>query len=252
MSLVAGLEARGAMVESFKVYRWDLPEDAGPLRANIKRLAEGGLDVAMFTSAQQVVHLLRVAKELGLEAQVRDAFRRTVVASVGPTTSEMLRANGLPVDFEPSHPKLGHLVAESAANAKELLEQSNRRRRLECEGGRDQHSRLAHAGDTPRSHAARQSPVAGRPLHAGLPPRAGPVHPHLADAAGRPLHGRVPRSPREAIVPRTLQEPQALQRSDVYRRRPPRRRRCDHLLRPVADPRTDGARTRVRPRRRAA
>ena len=26
----------------------------------------------------------------------RDAFRRTVVASVGPTTSEMLRANGLP------------------------------------------------------------------------------------------------------------------------------------------------------------
>ncbi len=96
VSLVAGLEARGAMVESFKVYRWDLPEDAGPLRANIKRLAEGGLDVAMFTSAQQVVHLLRVAKELGLEAQVRDAFRRTVVASVGPTTSEMLRANGLP------------------------------------------------------------------------------------------------------------------------------------------------------------
>ena len=28
--------------------------------------------------------------------------------------SEMLRANGLPVDFEPSHPKLGHLVAKRA------------------------------------------------------------------------------------------------------------------------------------------
>jgi uroporphyrinogen decarboxylase len=122
VSLVAGLEARGAMVESFKVYRWDLPEDSGPLRENIERLAAGGLDVAMFTSAQQVIHLLRVAKEMNLEAQVRDAFRRTVIASVGPTTSEMLRANGLPVDFEPSHPKLGHLVAESAANAKGLLE----------------------------------------------------------------------------------------------------------------------------------
>jgi uroporphyrinogen decarboxylase len=79
----------------------------------------------MFTSAQQVIHLLRVAKELKLESQVRDAFRRTVIASVGPTTSEMLRANGLPVDFEPSHPKLGHLVAESAANAKELLERKS-------------------------------------------------------------------------------------------------------------------------------
>ncbi|BBO36323.1 uroporphyrinogen decarboxylase [Lacipirellula parvula] len=122
VSLVAGLEARGAIVESFKVYRWDLPEDAAPLRENIKRLAAGELDLAMFTSAQQVLHVLRVAKELDLEQQVRDAFRQTAIASVGPTTSEMLRANGLPVDFEPSHPKLGHLVAESASQAKSILE----------------------------------------------------------------------------------------------------------------------------------
>src|SRR5262245_32391142 len=31
VSLVAGLEARGAAVETIKVYRWDLPQDAGPL-----------------------------------------------------------------------------------------------------------------------------------------------------------------------------------------------------------------------------
>jgi uroporphyrinogen decarboxylase len=121
VSLIAGLEARGAKVEPFKVYRWDLPEDVEPLRENVRRLAEGGVDVALFTSGQQVVHLLRVARELNLEPQVREAFGRLIVASVGPTTSEMLRENELPVDFEPSHPKLGQLISEAAECAGEIL-----------------------------------------------------------------------------------------------------------------------------------
>jgi uroporphyrinogen decarboxylase len=126
VSLVAGLEARGAKVESFKVYRWDLPEDVAPLRANVERLAAGGVDVALFTSAQQVIHLLRVAREMNLEGRIREAFTRTVIASVGPTTSDMLRENDLPVDFEPSHPKLGHLISEAAAQAKELVQNKRR------------------------------------------------------------------------------------------------------------------------------
>lgn len=146
VSLVAGLEARGAIVESFKVYRWDLPEDAAPLRENIKRLAAGELDLAMFTSAQQVLHVLRVAKELDLEQQVRDAFRQTAIASVGPTTSEMLRANGLQVDFEPSHPKLGHLVAESAAQAKSILE-----RKQTIAAGWDHYAAVATQAAAPRN-----------------------------------------------------------------------------------------------------
>ncbi len=122
VSLIAGLEARGAKVEAFKVYRWDLPEDVEPLRENVRRLAEGGVDVAMFTSGQQVVHVLRVARELGLESRLREAFTRLVVASVGPTTSEMLRETDLPVDFEPSHPKLGQLISEAAESVGEILE----------------------------------------------------------------------------------------------------------------------------------
>ena len=39
----------------------------------------------------------------------------TVVGSIGPTTSETLRMHGLPVDVEPAHPKLGHLIAAFAA-----------------------------------------------------------------------------------------------------------------------------------------
>ncbi len=122
VSLVAGLEARGATVDSFKVYRWELPLDMEPLRANVRRLAGGEIDVALFTSAQQAVHLLQVAHQMELEAEVRAGLDQAVVASVGPTTTEMLRANGLPVDLEPSHPKMGNLISETAAAAAGILQ----------------------------------------------------------------------------------------------------------------------------------
>jgi uroporphyrinogen-III synthase len=114
--LVAGLEARGATVTRVPVYRWALPEDTAPLRRAIAEVAAGRVGAALFTSAQQVEHLLRVAGEEGLEAGLRDALaRRVVVGSVGPTTTEALREHGLPADIEPEHPKMGHLVAAVAA-----------------------------------------------------------------------------------------------------------------------------------------
>ncbi len=120
-SLIAGLEARGATVETVHVYDWALPEDCGPLEQNIRRIAAGEIDVAMFTSANQVLNLLKLADELGIVDEVRAGFRNIVVASIGPTTSEMLRNEELPVDMEPSHPKMGHLVTEAAERAGELL-----------------------------------------------------------------------------------------------------------------------------------
>ena len=124
-SLIAGLEARGATVHRVHVYDWDLPEDAGPLTENLRRLVAGEFDVAMFTSAQQVANLLKLADDLGLVEQLLAAFGRVVVASIGPTTSEMLRSRGIAVDMEPTHPKMGHLVQEAAHRAGELL---NRKR----------------------------------------------------------------------------------------------------------------------------
>ncbi len=48
-------------------------------------------------------------------AELRTALGScTVVGSIGPTTSETLRAHGLPVDIEPEYPKLGHLIAAVA------------------------------------------------------------------------------------------------------------------------------------------
>jgi uroporphyrinogen decarboxylase len=125
-SLIAGLEARGATVDALHVYDWALPEDCGPLEANIRRIIAGEIDVAMFTSGNQVVNMLKLADELGLIDDLRSAFRQVVVTSIGPTTSEMLRNEDLPVDMEPSHPKMGHLVVEAAEKAGELLARKRR------------------------------------------------------------------------------------------------------------------------------
>ncbi len=116
-SLIAGLEARGAIVERVRIYDWALPEDTGPLEQNIKRIVAGEIDVALFTAAYQVIHLLQLAEDLGLLEELKNGFRQVVIASIGPTTSETLRSHGLPVDLEPTHPKMGHLVQQAAEQA---------------------------------------------------------------------------------------------------------------------------------------
>lgn len=121
-SLIAGLEARGAHVLRVPVYRWELPEDTGPLEANVRRLTSGEVDVLLFTSAQQIENLLEMARRLRVEDDVREAMFNAVVASVGPTTSERLYEEDLPVDLEPEHPKMGHLVLAAAAESREILQ----------------------------------------------------------------------------------------------------------------------------------
>jgi uroporphyrinogen-III synthase len=114
--LIAGLERRGAAVSCVPVYRWALPEDTGPLRGAIEEIAAGRIGAVLFTSAQQAVHMLDVAAEMGRETELRAALTdRTVVGSIGPTTSETLHERGLPVDLEPEHPKMGHLVVAVAS-----------------------------------------------------------------------------------------------------------------------------------------
>ncbi len=119
--LLAGLEARGALVFRVPVYRWALPEDTRPLRAAVRALAAGGVDIALFTSATQVEHVARIADEEGVGAALPAALGRIVVASIGPVCSEALRAHRFPVDLEPAHPKMGYLVREIAARGRELL-----------------------------------------------------------------------------------------------------------------------------------
>lgn len=120
--LLKGLADRGAIVMRVPVYQWALPEDVAPLRAAIEAIARGEVDVALFTTSIQIVHLMQVAQEMGLASKVQQAFARTVIASIGPVTSETLREHGIAPDFEPSHPKMGFLVNEAAERVSALLE----------------------------------------------------------------------------------------------------------------------------------
>jgi uroporphyrinogen-III synthase len=119
--LTAALTARGAEVSPVAVYRYALPEDTAPLRSALRRIADGEISIALFTSRAQVEHALIVAAEEGIEVAVRERLGRGLVGSVGPVCSEALRLERLPPDVEPEHPKMGHLVKEAASRASEIL-----------------------------------------------------------------------------------------------------------------------------------
>ncbi|HXA76374.1 MAG TPA: uroporphyrinogen-III synthase [Candidatus Acidoferrales bacterium] len=121
--LLAGLRDRGAEVARVPVYQWALPEDIGPLRAAVEAIARGEIDVALFTTSMQVTHLLRIARQMKLERELRGAFVRILIGSIGPMTSEELREQGFSADFEPAHPKMGFLVNEAAQHGAEILKQ---------------------------------------------------------------------------------------------------------------------------------
>jgi uroporphyrinogen-III synthase len=118
--LIDALQARGADVTRVPVYRWALPEDVEPLRNAVRGITDGTLDVVLFTTSVQIVHLTEVADTMGAADSMRDGLRRMVVASIGPTCTEALRNQGVAVDLEASHPKMGFLVREAAERAFEL------------------------------------------------------------------------------------------------------------------------------------
>ncbi len=119
--LLAGLEARAAKITTIPVYRWTLPTDRAPLKAALQAIARGEADVAIFTSASQVANVMQVAEAEGIGDEVRRGFAAMAVGSVGPVCSEELRSHSIEPDFEPAHPKLGHLIKEAAERSREIL-----------------------------------------------------------------------------------------------------------------------------------
>lgn len=114
--LYEGLKQRGATVLPVPVYRWALPDDLQPLESAIEKTIAGQTDILLFTSAQQVRHVLLVAEQRGCQSEWLEAANRILVASIGPTCSETLNEVGLNVGFEASPPKMGPLVRGAIAS----------------------------------------------------------------------------------------------------------------------------------------
>src|SRR6266851_3686345 len=177
-NLIAGLEARGAQVMTVPVYRWTLPVDRGPLRAAVRTIADGEADAVIFTSASQVSNVIQIAEAEGIGAEFRRGLGAVALGSIGPVCSQELRGHGVTIDFEPEHPKLGHLIREAAARSAAIL--------AEKRGGAGSGSagraaasaagRTADVADSPETRAAAfaAAPVSGEVLSGAAAGAAAP------------------------------------------------------------------------------
>jgi uroporphyrinogen-III synthase len=119
--LLAALAERGVACTRVPVYHWALPLDLEPLRNAVRLIVAGAIDVLVFLTGVQVVHLVQVAEQMGAKDSLLEAMRETVVLSIGPSTTEELARVGIPPDLEPSHPRMGILIHEGAVRARDLL-----------------------------------------------------------------------------------------------------------------------------------
>jgi uroporphyrinogen-III synthase len=125
--LLGALQERGARVTTVPVYRWALPEDTGPLRRVLDSILEGTVHVMLVTNAAQIDHVMQLLEGEGKTGRFKEACARMAVASIGPTASERLREYDLPVDLEPTHPKMGILVKEASEQAAAILQRKSSR-----------------------------------------------------------------------------------------------------------------------------
>lgn len=131
--LVDGLSRRGAKVVRVPVYRWALPEDVGPIKEAILKLAQSEFEVALFTSAVQIHHLFQVAVENGMENELRNGLRQTVVASIGPMCTEGIESHGISVDYEAEKSSMGAFVLDLADRVEACI-RSKHSARTSCNG----------------------------------------------------------------------------------------------------------------------
>jgi uroporphyrinogen-III synthase len=119
---VAALKEMGAEVSAISIYRWTLPDDVGPLREAVRRIAERECDVVIFTTSIQLTHMLEMAGRMGRADEVLQALRDDlVVASVGPIMNATLAEYGIEPDIVPAHPKMAVLVRAAAEMAAPVL-----------------------------------------------------------------------------------------------------------------------------------
>lgn len=120
------LEELGARVTPVALYRWELPDDRGPLQEAVRRIVAGEIDLVLFTSSAQLDHLLEVGRDLSLEGRLSQTLGGVAIASIGPVMTAALETHGWPPDIMPRHPKMWALVKAAAEEAPAVLRRKGR------------------------------------------------------------------------------------------------------------------------------
>lgn len=118
--LISFFEDQQAAVYSVQVYTWQLPDDITPLKNTIKAICEGQLDVLLFTSAVQAVHLLEVAQDMQLEGPLRKQIQKAVIFSIGPVASKRLHQLQLFPDVEVFPNTIEELIHQTSLQSARL------------------------------------------------------------------------------------------------------------------------------------
>lgn len=93
-TLLDYLAGRGAAAEPVLCYEYVSEEETGRVAEVIRMLAAGEVDLIAFTSTPQVRRLQDVARNAGLESQLRRGMEVTRIAAVGPVTAEAVAGAG--------------------------------------------------------------------------------------------------------------------------------------------------------------
>jgi uroporphyrinogen-III synthase len=96
------LRSAGATPLPIVPYRYASDADAGAVADAIRAMADGSIDCVAFTSSPQIDRLQEVAKNRGLEAELKMGLERTRIAAVGPIVAEAVERIGGKVAAEPA------------------------------------------------------------------------------------------------------------------------------------------------------
>ncbi|MEG8945766.1 uroporphyrinogen-III synthase [Rosettibacter firmus] len=108
--LIDLIKNKGADVIEVSVYKWDLPEDLEPIINFFHLLNENKIDIVVFTSAAQVINLIKIADKLNKLEDLRRNLNNTNIVSIGPYCSSVLKQFNINVTKEANPPKMNFII----------------------------------------------------------------------------------------------------------------------------------------------
>jgi uroporphyrinogen-III synthase len=101
-ALIGTIAAGGAAVDTVLPYVYDSKAADANIASAIEEMASGKVDAIALTNLGQVRRLVEAARTHGWEHKLREGFKRTPIASVGPAVDDELKSHGLHANISPT------------------------------------------------------------------------------------------------------------------------------------------------------